>query len=378
MHRPFFFILAAIPFLPLVFAPVDRVLPVWPLSGSFEEKQRPALSASDVLSRTFQSRLSTYADGSFPLRSVFIRFRNQVQRSVLGKIHGRKIVEGRDGYFYENDHVAAYLGTDFKAPEKTVRLVQRLRHVQDLLERRQKTLLVVLAPGKARIYPDYIPVDSPPASPQNYYNLLTRELKNQDIHHFDAISYLRGAMTEDPGAFYPRLGTHWSVWGAAHVWQQVVERTRGFSRRPVPQFAFRRGAVTLLPRADTTDSDLFDSMNLMWDLPWGHYIYPQVETGGPDAMRNAQPVSLLAIGDSFYQTFFAFGGPQSVFPVSEFRFYNKIVFPGDGSPSKQSSEAPLAIALDRADIVLLLVSEVNFKWFGYGFVEEAEQILEAR
>lgn len=377
MHRALFATLATITFLPLLLSPLDHNLPIWPLAGSFEEKARPALSGPDFLSKKFQSQLSTYLDSTFALRAVFIRFRNQIQRTVFGKIHGKKIVEGTDGYFYENDHVAAYLGTDFKEPAQTIHLIQRLRRVQDLLQQRQKTLLVILAPGKARIYPEHIPVDSPAPSEANYYNLLRREMQSQRVHHFDAIAYLKETMKDAPATFYPRAGTHWSVWGAAHVWQQVVNRTRDVSGRPIPSFTFHRGATTRLPRSDTTDSDLFDSMNLLWDLPWGHYVYPEVDRPKTDAVRKP-PASLLAIGDSFYQTFFAFGGPQAVFPSSEFRFYNKIVFPGDGSPSRKSDEAPLADAIERADVIFLLVSEVNFKWFGYGFVEEAEQILEAR
>lgn len=190
----------------------------------------------------------TWATDHLPLRNVAITANTKVERNVFGETpdYGANgtattttatgvagisvpqpsaapvsaaptdfptVVAGIDGWLY--------YGTDFRAacnPVLTAPVIaQRLQQFSEIMQRAGKQFVMVVAPDKSDIYPEYLPpADQGVTCTSKAQAALWAALAaNPPAGYQDLRGALEAAKTKDPGTLlYRKLDTHWNGLGA--------------------------------------------------------------------------------------------------------------------------------------------------------------------
>ncbi len=336
------------------------------LSGSVYEPERPVFSITGFASGKFQKTAEKYISEKSGLRAIFIRIRNQLHYSIFHKIYAQKTIFGKNNFLFEKDHIEAHLGLDYLGIHEIRNRITHLEKLQSILAKKNIPLLVILAPGKASFYPDLISDDFKVKKKEtSNYVEFKENLKNRDIHFIDYISWMQNLKGNDRTIYYPKGGTHWSYYTAALAMPVLQSEISKNLKRKMSEIKLEEEEITSLPYYNL-DSDIFNSLNLLWSRPFGKYIRPKISISG-DAFSKP---NLLIVGDSFYFTLSATGIPEKIFSdKSNFWYYDKTEYSIDGKTTRAVKKLDMQKDIYSRDLVILLVSEVNLKYFGYGFPE---------
>ncbi|MBE7410536.1 MAG: hypothetical protein L6Q54_09985 [Leptospiraceae bacterium] len=361
----FIFIVFCLPFL-FTFIEIFFHPECLKLSGSVPTQEEPKFYFLDFFSGKFQKSTENYLASKSGSRWVFIRFRNQIHYSLFHKIYGQKTVFGKKDYLFEKDHIEAHLGIDYLGDKKIEEIGLNIKKLKNILQKRNIPLFILLAPGKASFYPEYISEEMLSQKKENSnYKKFKKVLEENYIHCIDFISWMKGLQGEKM-PFYPKGGTHWSYYTASIAMPVIIQKISEVTNKNFPKISVQMKSTTTLPYYNL-DSDIFNSLNLLWSLPFGKYIEPEILIEN----TNFYKPNVLIVGDSFYFTLSATKLPEKLFSIeSNFYYYDKINYSINGKTNTQIEKFDLNKDIFSKDIIILLVSEVNLKYFGYGFIEK--------
>jgi alginate O-acetyltransferase complex protein AlgJ len=207
-----------------------------PREGAFAltENRRPAPFPTIELGHpgwgysivSFPQRFERFWNDSFAFRWYLIRW-NSMAQLKLGVSPSPKALVGKDGYlFYAGEKSVDY----FRAvkPFDAAGLAQW----RDDLESRRAWLaergiryLVVVAPSKETIYPEYMP---PALRPVRAQTRLDQLLADLHAHSSVEVLDLRPALkkAKQAGRLYHQTDTHWNDAGAAVAYGEILARLR--------------------------------------------------------------------------------------------------------------------------------------------------------
>lgn len=342
-----------------------------PLRGVEVPATRPTVTCSGWWHGTAQTDFDRWINQRIGLRGVWVRTANQFNYSLFGELpkrRGTQVWLGRDGFLFEKVYVDSYNKTNAWSESKLRHLSVSVRRLQDRLAADGIAFLLVLAPSKAEIYPEFLPesadVAGRPGRRSTYQDLIGL-LREDGVNLLDAHELFR-EWRREPNAplLFAKGGTHWNQYGAARVVALIMDRLRDLTGKDLPTVAVT-GSVTNRTVVDS-DNDLAELVNLWSGQSLaGPQVHPvaEVRPGGylPD---------LLFIGDSFVFTLTNFMDRRGLYRKRDtFYYYNRRYF---------FPEAP-TVALDRGQLDLLaeirgrdaVVIEVNEYWLpqiGFGFV----------
>ena len=183
-----------------------------------------------------------YYNDHFGFRNRLIRLHNYVKTQWLHTSPSSKVVLGKDGFLF-------YTGDDAIEYYRSVRpfTLRDLAHCQLVLEERQDWLmargahfLVVIAPSKETIYPEYMPARmNRVRSESRLDQLLAHLAAHSDIAILDLRRPLLNAKTQI--RVYDRTDTHWNGYGAYVAYQEIMSRVARWlpQAQPVPLSAFQ-------------------------------------------------------------------------------------------------------------------------------------------
>lgn len=372
-----FLLIAAILFglflaLPL-FQSVTGFPPDYPLTGVENTSTRPVAGLAAWWNGTLQSEFDAWLNQRIGLRGLLVRTANQIHYSLfreLPKRSGTQVWLGRDGFLFEKVYVDAY-NRDGLRPEKELRNVSMsTRRLQDRLAADGIALLLVIAPSKAEIYPEYLPgsadVAGRPGRRTNYENLIPY-LRQDGVNLVDAHELFL-EWKREPGTplLYTKGGTHWNQYGAARVVSQIMERLRGLTGKDLPTMQVI-GAVTNRTIVDS-DNDLADLLNLWSGRQLaGPQIHPVVKT-----RTGADVPDILFIGDSFVFTLTNLMDREGLYRKRDtYYYYNRHYFyPVEPNVELDKRHLDLFEALKGRDAVVIEVGEYWLPRIGFGFVRD--------
>lgn len=270
------------------------------LEGTSHAKEFPDGSLSSWFSGKFQKEYVSWIEARLALRGAFVRTENQISYSLFREVSARatdRIIRGQKNWLFERSCGKEYVSNPQLPREDVLEACQSIKALQDALESRGITFLVVIAPSKGMVYPDYLPgayLSSPrPDGPTRREQFLTF-LEDMEVNHLDAHALLDGIMEEEGIDVFPSGGTHWNTFGSLRTLQAILERIETMRGRTFPTLSF--SGIHWGPPMGT-EKDLADLMNI-WDVrPWqGPCPHPVVRVEDPDGTRKP---NLLIVGDSF-------------------------------------------------------------------------------
>lgn len=214
--------------------------PSAPLSENRQMAARPSLTSSTLAvlqhptgigawlgllqdATAYPANFTRYFNDHFGFRRLLVRTHSRFV--LLGWPSKSDVIVGRHGWLFLGEARAreSYQASTSFSPEELASWRSELERRRDWLAAQGSDYLLVIAPEKSTIYPEFMPTHVPRIGQQTRLDQLVSYLaENSDLQVID----LREALVE-AGAQHPtyyRTDTHWTDWGAFVVYQQIMMR----------------------------------------------------------------------------------------------------------------------------------------------------------
>jgi hypothetical protein len=294
------------------------------------------------------------------LRLVLIRIGTGFHVDILQRPTAREVVFGLDGWMFWPDDgdkvpvtMADVRGHLRLGTEEIRRIGTHLHAIRERLAACERTVLVVVAPNKQSIYPEYLLGERASPTSTRLDDLLQRLEPSVSKMLIDPRPELRAAKLASGPRLYNKTDTHWNQLGAFHAYRKIVqalERVRRVSRPELASLAHYDVLVQRYEGGDLAVRMLFSP----WRFPDRDVLLrprPDVPTVSSallgdrgQVLTNPQGTGrLLLEGDSFAP------------PLADFlgRHFATVLVPETGRFDGE------VVARHRPDVVLLEVAERN-------------------
>ena len=288
----------------------------------------------------------------------------------LPKDENAKVMMGQDGFLFEKSYVDAY-NQRGQHPEPELQSISAsTRRLQDRLAEDGITLLLVIAPSKAEIYPEYLPQEADvagrPSRRSNYQNLLGF-LHRDGVNLIDAHDlFLQWKQIPNAPLLFAKGGTHWNAYGSGLVTEQITKKLRTLSGKDFP--SIRVTGSTAQRKLDDPDNDLGELANLWTSRPlFSPQIHPVIEMQiGKDSL------DILLIGDSFAFPLIRHMVREKICcRLDLFYYYNRhLAYPEDLEIAFDKRNLDLLKELQSRNALIIEVNEQLLPQIGFGFVRD--------
>ncbi len=355
------FLLFGLLFLPML----QQGFGLWeekPLEGIAQQTRLPDLQGSTWLAGTFQDSMQSHLDLHFGFHNTAVRLNNQYYYSVFHTGIANAVVIGQDHYLYDQTHIDAYTGADFMGMDVVKARMQDIYVLQQMLKKKQITLVLAIAPNKATCTSKHLPIGTPDAGQSTNYKAFRTLADSLQIPVLDYVAWYKEKDRSTPYPLYPAGGIHWSQYCATMAADTFAGFISQVTKVPLKRFYYSEVEWDA-PRGE--DADLNRGMNLLWPLPASQMAYPKITWG-----TGEQKLKVLTVGDSYYfKNFTDFTG--AIFEQSHFWFYFKELCINGAPKSFSNDQVDVRREIESQDVVVLYASDSHLPSMGWGFVEAA-------
>ncbi|MET3024018.1 alginate O-acetyltransferase AlgX-related protein [Flavobacterium psychrophilum] len=346
------------------------------LEGNVVLREKPSLNKTTWFSGKYQEDFENYINDNIGGRPFFVRVKNQIYYSLFDIIKANGIVDGKDNFLYEKSYIDAYYGKDFLGKDTLHSTVLKIQKLQSLLEKQNKTLIICLAPSKARLYPEFFPSDFlDKETDKTNYDYYKDDLKKEKINFIDFNSlFLKLKKSKCDCPIYPKYGIYWSEYTSGTLaTDSLIKYIEAKRNIDMPNLIVASTEKSLTPIGQ--DFDIGASMNLLVDLKiTTPMCYAKIKW---DSDKKLVKPKVLTIGDSYYWGIFITGVPTRSFSLGGFWYYNNQVY----STSNQKFDTTvdkldLKKQISKNDVIVIMATEPNLSKLGWGFIDNAIKVLQ--
>lgn len=337
------------------------------LHGAYENRNDTTFTIDNWWSRQYQQKKSEYLNDHFILRGLLVKGSNQYNYSFYNEINAEEIFECKNGYFfrfYWEDFKPSY---NFKGMHYIDSLTNQIRDLQHILDSSKTKLICVIAPDKARLYPEYLTEnykENESLHPNNYQAFL-KNFKEKNINHIDFNNWYQLIKDTFDIPIFTKNGVHWTQSASAYAIDSMQKYMEYHSKKDFPNIVLKNKHFKIRPWQP--DVDASEIMNLLWapnevDIP---YFNASV-----DDSTLSKP-KVLVISDSFWDAPSWSGYDKLLFEKQEYWYYNRTLR-NYVDPERPINEKDY-LNLDQYDYIVVLATETNLSEFGWGFFNRAIQ-----
>lgn len=342
-----------------------------PLHGDFVAAESAEFNFKDWFDGEYQTKTNGFLNENFGFRNFLLRIHNQLNFSLFKTTTAKEVVIGKQNYLYVQGYINAYHGTDFLGDGSISDTIAKLKTLQEKLKGLGKTLLVVLAPSKARIYPEYIPerFSTKKTSNSNYASY-AKGFDRSGINYIDFNNLFLKKKETSPYLLIPQLGVHWSHLEAVRAFDTIQKQLSYLAAVQQPRIK-----ITEVKEAEELidpDNDVIEGMNVLTYPDHKKMAYPTFEYVDLDKPR----YSALTISDSYWWDIYLSWIPRNIFKSNSFGYYFTELWSSNFLGKKQVEAIDLKRHLLQQDFVIIICSESNLERFGFGFIGAAISALD--
>lgn len=344
-----------------------------PLQGHVvKADSNPDFSWQNWWSGTFQQDKAAWLNENYGFRNTLLRLHNQIGYSWWNHAYTNWVIVGKENYLFDSKYINSWQGYDFVGQAVIDDKTRKLKALQHELSKRGTALLVIIAPGKASYFPEYLPDTCKPnkVNTTNYESYV-KTFGREQIRTFDVRKWFNILKKQSKYALFPKCGIHWSTYGATIVQDSITGFVSALLERPLPKLEMDEIVVT--DSANTIDADIGKGMNLLWEPKGYPLAYPKFHF--PDAEKFKLP-SCLVIGDSYYWTHDPHRFHKKVFNTIDFYYYNR-EHHQIGNDRKNVDTTQAWEQCKIHEVVLLYCVDANLNQLGWGFIDQAYQQMTA-
>lgn len=342
-----------------------ELIEVVPLKGAIEQTIMPSFSFPAWFEGNFQEASEKHLNDNFGCRNNFVRLNNQLLFTLFKKAKAKSVIVGKDDYLFETGYIDAFCGKDYAGEDHINDKIRKMIFLRDTFAKMNKTIIYVFSPSKARFYPEYIPDRYESVIDKTNYTEYVKKLRENKVDIIDINAYYKSIRDTSKFLLYPKLGIHWSLYGAALAQDSILHYIKKVRNVELPEMKW---TIDGKWRAREADYDLAEGMNLMFRIRGPEMAYPKIYF---DTINVKPFLSLLTISDSFYWFFVGYQiGEQ--FKEHHYWYYNNEVFPSLGANKPTYvKDLNLKAEIEKKDIFLIMSSEHAMSKYGFGFIDEA-------
>lgn len=341
------------------------------LRGIFHsERVDTAFSWTGWFDESYQKHQADYLNDNFGFRNSLVRFNNELDFLFFNKANVFDLAVGKDNFMYQLEYIDAYNGVGFTSREVVEQNVQELKKLQDELKKMGKSLLFVMAPSKARLYPEYLPEERVTGPTTDcFYIAYLESMKKNGVNLIDFNEWYAKKKMTSPYLLYPQFGVHYSRYETVLAADTIVKRFSALSGKQLP--SIRINALVEKDTLEPPDDDAIVSMNLMWWPAHKKTVYPQYDIVNADKANE----DLLVIADSYWRDIYAHGIPAQIFRNNEYWYYFGDVEGNNHYQTTGISKIDIKRHLLQYDNILIMCTESKLGNFTFGFVKKALEEL---
>jgi len=176
--------------------------------------------------KNFPEKYESYFGKTFGFRRTLIKWYNLAKLRILHSQESGDVIIGEEGWlYYKGDHsLDYYRGVLPPYTKRELKLWGRLfQSRQDWLTEHGIRYLVVFAPNKNTIYPEYMPSGLNKVREESRLDQLVEYLgKNTSVEFLDLREILK--IGKKYGATYFKTDTHWSLLGRYIAYRAIMEQ----------------------------------------------------------------------------------------------------------------------------------------------------------
>ncbi len=322
------------------------------LQGDIEYQEKPEFIAKAWFDGEYQKDMQKYLEENIGLRNYFIRSRNQIYFSVFHEAKAQNVEIGSENVFYETDYLKEYFGENAIDRKEMSVFVSKAKMVVKALKAEGKTLLFVVAPGKASIYPDHFPskwyTHSKSLRNRDYF---VNELNKNELPVMDASSWFVDLNKNTNYPLFSETGIHWTHYGE-YVFMDSLSNYLNASGFNVPSLEIEKMEVKTTPVYP--DDDIEQGMNLLLDIPNKPLAYPKIRFS-MDKKRS----SAMLIGDSYLYNMFVTKFYKRMFHKYWYYYYNEDRYAYNDFLNNELNQKIRTEDLKQTDCVILLCTEAT-------------------
>jgi alginate O-acetyltransferase complex protein AlgJ len=198
-------------------------------------------------SRDFIAGVESYFNDHFGFRKRLVRLHNHWKGQLFHDPGAKDVLIGRDGWlFYSGERmIAHYTGTELWSQQDLENWRRLLEGRRDWLRARGAKYLLVLAPDKHRVYPEYLPAWLERSAKPGKIEQLANYMKAcSTVEVLDLTQALVEA--KKIRADYLQTDTHWNLFGGFVAYRAMVEalgrQLPGLNPLPLDTFAWKPAA----------------------------------------------------------------------------------------------------------------------------------------
>lgn len=351
----------------------------WELKGFVKTSVPVKLSVSSYRDFSFQDYCKQLAKEKLGFKSLFIRSYNQVLYTLFHESSNRNLIRGKQGHYYLRQYVDDYSGSTLRQKFGSIDSAQRLipQNIQELLQlmdslkKHDTQLLIVLAPSKTAIYPEYLP-DSIQKMKSSFslQEAYRQAYQANGIPTLDFVSLFKKMKAESKYLLYTRYGTHWAAGTIPFVCDTLLQRIGELCQRPMPRIKYLDSNIT--KHYIESDYELESTANMLFRMkrePLPNPIFQLTKV--PDTKKPR----LLVVSDSYYtqlqKTCF-----EDAFEVVDFWKYNDVAYSTLSKQSKKVSLIDRYKIITEADIIVIMYTTMCSYDHLFGFSKKALRVLE--
>ena len=362
-----------------------RLIPEETLSGVGVPAKKPGLTRAGWWSGKFQSELETWFGEQIGFRGHAIRTDNQIGLSVFHEAFSKAAdtpVLGRRMMIYEEHYLSAYDGVVLFRDRGLRKRARDLRRLQESLAERGIAFVLVIAPSKVSIYPEYLPkgvVQPDGLRPATAYERMLPMLRKEGVHVVDGHAVLEEEKGRSPHALFPPGGIHWNRYGAYLVVRRAFESLEQQLGRPLVGLGCRAVAEDDEPLHADQETDVADLMNA-WHVGHADWKFPRPDLYAEGASDRFRP-KVVVVGDSFWTLADAMIARSRLTARNDFFYYFNEFSRADSVNGRESAHPGDFFSgmtwdyVFSADAVIIEVIEAAIADAGYGFVQQAQKNL---
>lgn len=350
-------------FLPLMQSKL-KLLDLKVLKGDVSYPPQAHFSINDWFTSKYQEEKETYLNAMFGFRSTCVRINNQIAYSLFNKAKANGVIIGKDEFLYEENYINSYTGKDLLEQDSIDAILYKLTYLTDTLNKLNKTLMIILAPGKASYFPEYIPDEYLKNKSNNTnYRFFAQGLKKSGLNviDFNAWFILNKSTSKYP--LFPKQGIHWSKYGMALAADSIIKKIEYLKNTSIAKTIY---SDLVMQQPHDEDTDIGDGMNLLFDFKSFEMAYPKVIF---NTIESKGKLNLLMVADSYYWGIYNYG-ISNCFDTSHFWYYNKQVFPETATEELLTDNLNIGEEVLKHDVIVIMATEANLKNFGWGFIEK--------
>jgi hypothetical protein len=353
-----------VPFLTTILHYVD----VKPLQGAVIIHKDTTFSFKGWFDGGFQTNKEHYLNDNFGFRNIFVRFNNQLSYWIFHKAKAKGVVVGKENYLYESSYIDGYTGRTFIGEKAWQDRMSKIKFIQDALQRMDKTLILILAPGKASFFPEYIPNSLLKGKSTSNYDCASKLAKEMNINCIDFNDYFNTHKGKMKYALYPRLGVHWSYYGYTLATDSIIKYIEKKRNIQMPHLYWKEVEMDF---SRDQDDDAAKAMNLLFNLPTEKLAYPKVLF---ESDKNKTKPNVLAVTDSYYWGPYSMGISKA-FGLSHFWFYYREAYPESFTKESDPTTFNLKDEIDKHDVFILMATEATLDKLGWHFIENVYDLF---